>query len=143
MQVNNKIFNKKFRQVNNMIFKIKIFLAVMAFAYVVALGFCDNIVEKYLFLMKSVLILTFIYFLCFILVTVSEHPPGNGGLVQVVTMMILACPVCVLLVLLVTTISAAICAVITFILGTIVISIVIALILWTIVISIVAVSRWK
>jgi hypothetical protein len=46
MQVNNMIFNKKFMQVNNTIFKIKIFLALMAFAYVAALGFCDNIVEK-------------------------------------------------------------------------------------------------
>jgi membrane-associated HD superfamily phosphohydrolase len=111
-------------EVNNIIFKL--FLALMAFVYAEASGFGDNVIEKNLFLMRSVLISTLLIFLMLIQMTVLNHPPGKGGLVQVVTIMVLACSVCVLLVLLVSTITA-----------------VITFILWAVVISTVVASRWK
>ncbi|GAU20253.1 hypothetical protein TSUD_353170 [Trifolium subterraneum] len=116
--------HKRLMQVNNMIFNL--FLALMAFVYLEASGYGDNFIEKNLFIMRSVLILTLILFLMLILTTVLKHPPGSGGLLQIVIMMVMACPVCVLLVLLISTITALI-----------------AFILWAVVISTVVASRWN
>ncbi|MCH85915.1 cyclin-like F-box, partial [Trifolium medium] len=104
-----------FMQVNDMVFMLNFLL--MAFIYVEAFGIGD---------MRSVLILIHLLFLIDIRATVLKHPPGNGGLVQIVIMMVMACPVCVLLMLLISTITALI-----------------VFILWAVVIYTVVASRWK
>ncbi|MCH83685.1 cyclin-like F-box, partial [Trifolium medium] len=72
-----------------------LYLFLMTFVVAETSGFCDNFVEKHIFVMRFLLISTLTSFLMPILATAFEHPPGSGGLVQFVIIMALGCLMCV------------------------------------------------
>ncbi|MCH80964.1 hypothetical protein A2U01_0001742 [Trifolium medium] len=82
-------------------------LALGAFVVVEAFGFVDNFLEKDIILMRLLLIFVLCSFVTPIVSIALEHTPGTGGL-QFLIFMALDCVVCVLMVRVISTITAII-----------------------------------
>jgi len=101
----------------------KLFYVLIVFVVVEMIGFADNMVEKHLFPTRFLLLLAVFTFRFAIIPDILENPPVR--LLQSMVLMVMACVVCALMVLLISTIAAVI--VFTF---------------WSVGILIVVVQRW-